>query len=278
MDGQGVSRIIEVAHIAAVKPFVVNEPGYKALLHPHDKVDHAEGITTRIWEIEPLPCEKAAAQAVGLNTLQGFADYVTANRDGLNLTEVLAVVTDHTTVLLIGKVVGDLPTHPVYVFAKCEPLIKVPAVGASSLTSVTPQTCFHFGQWLDPESFNIGLQSLFVETDERARVLEIVGNISTDGVSTIDDDGVSQAIVARAGVRLGKLVGVPNPVRLAPFRTFRDIDQPESLFVLRVRGESGEQPRIALFEADGGCWRLQAIESIAAFLRQRLPAAVVVVA
>jgi len=61
-------------------------------------------------------------------------------------------------------------------------------------------------------------------------------------------------------------IKVPNPVVLAPFRTFREIAQPESKFVFRMQ----QGPRCALFEADGGAWRLEAMKRSKAYLEEEL--------
>ena len=54
---------------------------------------------------------------------------------------------------------------------------------------------------------------------------------------------------------------------LAPYRTFPDVAQPESTFILRMKGGSEHQaPTAALFEADGGKWALMAVERIAEHL------------
>lgn len=55
---------------------------------------------------------------------------------------------------------------------------------------------------------------------------------------------------------------------LRPYRTFREVEQPASRFVLRLQSGQGDgMPKAALFEADGGAWRLTAIEAIARWLR-----------
>ena len=41
-------------------------------------------------------------------------------------------------------------------------------------------------------------------------------------------------------------------VKLRPYRTFLEVEQPESDFLIRIR-EGGE---IGFFEADGGAWKL----------------------
>ena len=48
-------------------------------------------------------------------------------------------------------------------------------------------------------------------------------------------------------------------MKLRPYRTFKEIDQPESQFLLRLN----ENGNIGLFEADGGMWKLEAKKSIA---------------
>jgi hypothetical protein len=61
-------------------------------------------------------------------------------------------------------------------------------------------------------------------------------------------------------------------VKLAPYRTFREIAQPASLFVLRLQtSRHGDKPECALFEADGGQWKLEAIQALATYLRTALP-------
>ena len=54
-----------------------------------------------------------------------------------------------------------------------------------------------------------------------------------------------------------------------PRRTFPEIDQPESPYILRLR----EGPQAALFRADDQAWRVEAIASIGAWLQDRLQAA-----
>ncbi len=127
---------------------------------------------------------------------------------------------------------------------------------------------FRFGCWYNTETFNIGLQSCFIDTEDRDVMLQVVGNIKEENVQTIGDDGVSQAVTAKAGVATVATVKVPNPVVLKPYRTFIEVDQPESSFVFRMK--SG--PECALFEADGGAWEREAMSNIKAYLEEHLAA------
>jgi hypothetical protein len=127
------------------------------------------------------------------------------------------------------------------------------------------------GSFIDPESFNIALQAFFEPTEARAQVLRLVGNLQTEAVQTVSDDGVSQQATASRGLARRADVAVPNPVVLRPFRTFAEVSSPESTFVLRLRGGGeGRLPTCALFEADGGQWRLKAIESVKLWLNEKL--------
>jgi len=51
-----------------------------------------------------------------------------------------------------------------------------------------------------------------------------------------------------------------------PFRTFLEVAQPESEFILRLDG-SGQ---INLIGADGGAWKLEAVRNIAAYFEEKL--------
>lgn len=126
---------------------------------------------------------------------------------------------------------------------------------------------FYFDHWYNTEDFNIKLQSCFVKSDDRDVMLKVVGNIKEDNVKNVSDDGVSQAVVAKTGVASVGNVEVPNPVELAPYRTFLEVVQPNSDFVFRMK----DGPRCALFEADGGAWKQMAIENIKDYLVKSLP-------
>ncbi|MEF2969263.1 hypothetical protein V3851_26170 [Paenibacillus sp. M1] len=125
---------------------------------------------------------------------------------------------------------------------------------------------FRYGVFYDAESFNIKLQSVFVENEYRTKLLKVVGNIKEETVRQVGDNGVSQSVVAKNGVANVEEVMVPNPVLLAPYRTFVEVDQPESSFVFRMK----DGPAAALFEADGGAWRNDAIDAVSTYLAEEL--------
>lgn len=124
---------------------------------------------------------------------------------------------------------------------------------------------FPFEQYMDLEMFNILLQSRFEDTEDRARLLALTGNVVDESVKTYGDDGISQQATVKSGVATAANVVVPNPVTLKPFRTFAEAEQPESKFVFRLRKDD-DGVTAALIEADGGRWKVQAIKNIAEYL------------
>lgn len=129
---------------------------------------------------------------------------------------------------------------------------------------------FGFGRFHMHEDFMIFLQALFEETPDRETVMAVIGNIADENVATYEDDGVSQKVTVKAGITRKSEAKVPNPVNLSPYRTFSEVTQPMSPFILRMK-QGSPLPSVALFEADGGLWKLNAIDSIKDFLGGKLP-------
>lgn len=188
--------------------------------------------------------------AIEISTLGGFLDLLKEHFENFSDSDVLVHVVDYQTVHLIGRV-GDIwERRKQYIRSK-----------------LTETRGFQFGQWQDHESFVIGLLSNFVENDDLKKVVQLASNITNERVSTSEDDGISQTVGIRAGVHLKEKAEVKYRVKLAPFRTFREVVQPESEFVLRLSQNNPEAvPKLALFEADGGKWKLDAIDNVARFL------------
>jgi len=196
-------------------------------------------------EIRPAP--------LLLHTLSGLMQYAAAGPGAeVGSAQRAFVVVGPETVKLIGPANGDDGERDIYAVATLdEKLLQ-----------------FRFGQYMDPETFLIALQTLFVDSEDRRLVLQLAGGVKAERVLELADDGVSQTVSVRKGISGTAQVVVPNPVTLKPYRTFREIDQPESPFLLRARKPKDEEsvPEFALFEADGGAWRLTAVEAIKAYL------------
>jgi hypothetical protein len=131
-------------------------------------------------------------------------------------------------------------------------------------------TRMRFDSFMDAESFVIALQAQFAdgENTDKAKLLSYVGTLKEVHESTMADDGVSQMATVKTGIATVGEKAAPNPVMLAPYRTFIEVEQPASKFVLRLKEGGG----VALFEADGGAWERVAVENIRAYLETALEA------
>lgn len=128
---------------------------------------------------------------------------------------------------------------------------------------------FRFGQFMEHESFCISLQSKFQPNEDRELLLKFAGTVESGTVAKYGDDGVTQKATIKTGLASKGEAIVPNPVKLIPYRTFLEVKQPESDFIFRMReGHGGVE--CAIFEADGGAWKIHAMREIQMFLQDGL--------
>lgn len=85
-------------------------------------------------------------------------------------------------------------------------------------------------------------------------ILGLLSHMSVDQSVKSDDNGVTQTVQVRKGVSFVENQRVRPIVKLAPYRTFQEVTQPESEFVFRVYDDRS----ISLTAADGGMWKMEA--------------------
>ncbi len=185
-------------------------------------------------------------ETLSLSTLSSVVDVI--KKKIVDPKHIIIQIQSPTDVTIRTNYLNDVNQREIYV--KCIP----------DLPTVTTD------RFMDLESFNIMLQSVFVDSEDLRKVLAVVGSVTDNTVKTIDDDGITQQVQVKAGITRKADAVVPNPVRLYPFRTFVEINQPSSNFVLRMK----DGPSAALFEADGGAWRLEAVQRIKEYLTSEL--------
>jgi len=181
------------------------------------------------------------AHTLKVSTLTGFVDYM--KQKERHYYKTFIHVEDERTV----SVVSDLDS-----LGERERLI----------TAVADVPRFEYEYFHGSEELIIALQSKFTQTKDRDILLKVIGNIKEENVRNTGDNGFSQAVTMQTGITSVDDVIVPNPVKLAPYRTFLEVEQPTSEFVFRMK----DGPRAALFEADGGVWRNVAIHNIKNYL------------
>lgn len=197
----------------------------------------------RLEEVDP----KRYPKPISLYTLSSLVDYLKSGLDGLDNQKLIIKVNNYDKVEVATEV--DELAH------------------RTCLVTVTAgMPPISFGHWQDQEEFNIMLQSLFLDKNDRAVVLDFASHLKIEKGTEIQDNGISQLATVRDGVASLSKAKAPNPVTLTPYRTFNEVEQPSSQFVFRINN----QACLALFEADGGKWKLDAINNIANYLKTEL--------
>ncbi|MHB8122630.1 MAG: hypothetical protein ACYDG4_10795 [Desulfuromonadaceae bacterium] len=188
------------------------------------------------------------AGAVSASTLTSLVDYLNSGMDKKSSDSLIVHIVSPSEVKLLSELNNDRDRE-VYIACK----------------ALTPNNV-QYNRFMDTETFNIMLQSSFVDNNDKSLLLKVTGCIQEKNVTEVGDDGISQAVTMKTGVAKVNDVVVPNPVTLAPFRTFPEVEQPESKFIFRM--QSG--PSAALYEADGGAWRNEAMKRIKEWLEDEL--------
>ena len=188
------------------------------------------------------------AKTIGMKTLTSLVEYIKANIDSMSEKMIVHVISP-TEVHLYSSLDAD---------RKREYLVEVNAE--------LPD--FRFGSFIDHENFVIALQSKFVPNEDRDLVLKFAGTVEDGTVAEYGDDGVTQKATIKTGVASKADAVVPNPVNLIPYRTFLEVQQPASDFIFRMKSSCGVQ--CAIFEADGGAWKNEAMSRIKNYLALEL--------
>lgn len=229
--------VAKVAELSQVQEFVVDEKTF---------------TSKQVYEVKPEP--KKLVSIFSVVSLAGFAELVRQKLDVLKDSSVRYAihVKDHLTVNLVSL---DTDEH-----GRRQLL-----AGATPV----PFEGFKFGAYLDHESFVIGVASKFSGTPDRDYVIDVASSITSGAARTSEDDGLQQTVAVQRGMKLKGNVAVRNRVELAPFRTFPEVGQPISPFLFRLKGDAdNETPTLALFDADGGKWKLAAIQEIQKYIEK----------
>jgi len=197
------------------------------------------------YEPRPAPIE--------VSTLSALITYLVDNVDDIYTGSSIIHIQSPESVELVSELRGEDRKRDIFVKAESD--------GAR----------FKFGNFIGSEAFIIGLNSLFIPTKERDSLLAYVSSLKIENESNIIDSGVSQEASVRVGIKgaLTEMKALPSPIRLKPYRTFVEVDQPESLFIFRMKASEGDVG-LALFEADNGAWKREAMKNVADWIDQKL--------
>lgn len=178
-----------------------------------------------------------------------------------NHSIIYITVPDHKTVMCFTKPYDDLYKRREYLYTA--EAVDVPGWDAKCSMGF--------------EEALIALRTRFQPATDTEYALRLLSNITTGGKVTYNDNGVATSIITKRGVDLQGNEAIKPIIRLRPYRTFQEVAQPESQFLIRIN-ERG----ITFIEADGGMWKLEARNTVKKYLednlKEEVEAGVVVIA
>ncbi len=190
------------------------------------------------------------ADALRINTLTALVDYIKGKgKDELRQSTIIHVVSPAQVRLISGLF---------------DERVRECLIESNAIVNE-----FQFDHYYDQERFLIELQANFLETEDLLKLKQVAGNIQAGTTANYDDDGVSQKTTIKSGIANQTDVIVPNPVKLRPYRTFAEIEQPESSYVFRI-SDGSRGPEFKLVEADGGLWKHVVMTRIKEYLEYEL--------
>lgn len=192
------------------------------------------------------------AVAVEMHTLTSLVDYIKAKID--DMSEMMIIDVRSPEEVALYSRLDDNRDRETLVVVKA----RIPS--------------FPFDSFMDQERFTINLQSKFIDdpATDRALILKFAGTVEAGTVAEYGDDGVTQKATVKTGIASKGDAIVPNPVKLRPYRTFLEVEQPASEFIFRMKQDKYDGINCAIFEADGGAWQMAATKAIKEYLQFEL--------
>ena len=192
------------------------------------------------------------ANAIEMHTLTSLVDYIKSDVDEMS-EKMIVEVASPTKVNLYSQLDYNRDR---------EKLV--------SVSARVPE--FSFNNFMDQEKFCINLQSKFIDDPQtdRSLILKFAGTVEAGTVAEYGDDGITQKATVKTGIASKGDAIVPNPVKLRPYRTFLEVEQPISEFIFRMKQDKYDGINCAIFEADGGAWQIAATKAIKEYLQFEL--------
>jgi len=194
--------------------------------------------------------------ALHFYTLGAFAAYLVAERLESDVDTPFVHVVSPTEVQAVSPLMGaDRHLRRVTAEARCAPAMHN----------------FCFNEEFSLEQLAIALQTGFVPGGDVDELRQFCAGVRATSETGVADDGISQTVNARSGIAAVLTTKVRNPWVLAPYRTFAEVEQPASPFVLRFSGSDGDGlPQAALYTTVDGQWQVEAVRNVTAKLRELL--------
>ena len=228
------------------------------------QLHNIEGI---MWSDKPLQRIKDVQkfQSVSFNTLTGLVDYLKSKNDVPNefIDHIFVSVVSPTRI----EVYSGINSHNFYERSVI-----------ATVEAVLPKV--KVGEWLEQSAFCILLRSCFVDVQDgqeellsdtnRDALIEVASNIVSGTIAEYQDTGISQKATLKTGIQESEDKLLPERVTLRPYRTFLEVEQPKSEFIFRAQDSRGGGVQLALYEADGGRWKMDAMRTVKEYLEKEL--------
>lgn len=189
--------------------------------------------------------ENELADTIVLSSLSGLAEMIKQEMNEYNLP-LFVRATSAERVHVFGAIRGDMQRERPF-------------------TAEAKFIGFDFNEYISIENMIICLKSRFAPTEDRDYLVQLLGNITDQQSVQTKDDGITQSATVKSGIQLVGEQRIKPIITLKPYRTFLEVEQPESDFLIRLK-----DGRAALFEADGGAWEREAVKNVADKLRELL--------
>lgn len=227
-------------------------------LHNIEGIMLSDKPLQRIKDIERFP-------SVSFTTLTGLVDYLKSGIDVPNLFigHIFVSVVSPTRIEVYSDA-GEANFHERSTIAVVD--------------AVVPKV--RIGEWLEQSSFCILLRSCFVDMQNgqeelvadtnREALISVASNIVSGTIAEYQDTGISQKATLKTGIQESEDKLLPEKVTLRPYRTFLEVEQPKSEFIFRAQDSRNSGVQLALYEADGGRWKMDAMKAVKEYLEEQL--------
>ncbi len=129
---------------------------------------------------------------------------------------------------------------------------------------------FNAGWAYSHEKMMIALRSMFQPTPDRDYLLKLLSTVTNEAKVTSNDNGLNQQVTVNKGIANIQQERVKSIVSLKPYRTFPEVEQPESEFLVRLSTDQDGGIQVTLHPADGDMWKLTAVRTIREYLSEAL--------
>jgi hypothetical protein len=157
-------------------------------------------------------------------SLDGILDYALTALGSAPKGQLVYTVSPRMVRLIEPQVSEEnRPFRPVFTYAEAVPVVA---------------NLGFLGQWLPQDEAIIKITTSFQHDDAAKDLLATLGTLILDEAITTEDDGVTQNVTAKAGIKMGKKVPL-GLMTLKPYETFAEVQLtiPGRIYNVRVKKE-----------------------------------------